>query len=153
MDTYATMAELAAFLTKRGIADTWTDPEKEAALYIGANDYIDLKYVFAGTVTDENQTLALPTDEVDVTQRVKDANCFAALFYLQGTLFNQQLDPLGGVKRVSTAEKLDVMESESETEYFNSAGQEYLREHQQIDALLKPYLHSAGGGFSLEYNL
>lgn len=146
MDTYADLTYLNDFISKRGINDTWTDDQKNAALYVGANDYIDVKYDFAGAIEDENQTLELPTDEVTVTDKVKRANCEAALLQLNGRLFNTELDINGAIKVKSTKEKLDVLEEESEIEYFNSNGQTYLIDHPQIDALLRDYLSSASAG-------
>lgn len=146
METYADLTYLNDFISKRGITDTWTDDQKNAALYIGANDYIDVKYDFAGAIEDENQTLELPTDEVAVTDKVKRANCEAALLQLNGKLFNTELDINGAIKVKSTKEKLDVLEEESEVEYFNSNGQTYLIDHPQIDALLRDYLSSASAG-------
>lgn len=146
METYADLTYLNDFISKRGIADTWTDDQKNAALYIGANDYIDVKYDFAGAIEDENQTMELPTDEVAVTDKVKRANCEAALLQLNGKLFNTELDINGAIKVKSTKEKLDVLEEESEIEYFNSNGQTYLIDHPQIDALLRDYLSSASAG-------
>lgn len=154
METYADLTYFNLFLSKRGIADTWTDDQKNAALYVGANDYIDIKYEFAGAIEDESQTLELPTDEVAVTDKVKRANCEAALLHLNGKLFNTDVDINGAIKVKMTREKLDVLEEESEVEYFNSGNQTYLIEHQQIDALLKDYLASgAGGNPSLGYSL
>lgn len=154
METYADLTYFNLFLSKRGIADTWTDDQKSAALYVGANDYIDVKYDFAGAIEDENQTLELPTDEVAVTDKVKRANCEAALLHLNGKLFNTEVDINGAIKVKMTREKLDVLEEESEIEYFNSGNQTYLLEHPQIDALLKDYLASgASGNPSLGYSL
>lgn len=154
MDSYADLTYLNDFMSKRAITDNWTDDEKSAALYIGANDYIDVKYQFAGTVEDETQTLALPTNEVEVTDKVKRANCEAALLYLNGKLFNTELDVNGAIKVKMSREKLDVLEEESEIEYFNSTGQTYLIDHPQVDALLRDYLSSASvGSPSLGYVL
>lgn len=154
MDSYADLTYLNDFMSKRAITDNWTDDEKNAALYIGANDYIDVKYKFAGTAEGETQTLALPTDEVEVTDKVKRANCEAALLYLNGKLFNTELDVNGAIKVKMSREKLDVLEEESEIEYFNSSGQTYLIDHPQIDALLRDYLSSASvGSPSLGYVL
>lgn len=154
MDTYADLPYFNLFISKRGIADAWTDEQKEAALYIGANDYIDVKYEFKGLPVDENQLLELPTDEVSVNDKVKRANCEAALLHLNGKLFNSNLDPSGAVKSKMTREKLDVLEEESQVEYFNSGGQSYLVEHEQIDALLRDYLSNSNAGSpSLGYSL
>lgn len=154
MDSYADLTYLNDFMSKRAITDNWTDDEKNAALYIGANDYIDVKYKFAGTAEGEAQTLALPTNEVKVTDKVKRANCEAALLYLNGKLFNTELDVNGAIKVKMSREKLDVLEEESEIEYFNSTGQTYLIDHPQVDALLRDYLSSASvGSPSLGYVL
>lgn len=154
METYADLTYFNLFLSKRGITDTWTDDQKNAALYVGANDYIDVKYDFAGDIEDENQALELPTDEVAVTDKVKRASCEAALLHLNGKLFNAEVDINGAVKVKMTREKLDVLEEESEIEYFNSGNQTYLIDHPQIDALLKGYLASGTiGNPSLGYSL
>ena len=146
MDTYADLAYLNDFMSKRGITDVWTDSQKNAALYIGANDYIDVKYEFKGLIEDDGQLLELPTDEVAVTDKVKRANCEAALLQLNGKLFNTELDINGAIKVKSTKEKLDVLEEESEIEYFNSGNQTYLIDHPQINALLKDYLATGNSG-------
>ena len=154
METYADLTYFNLFLSKRGITDTWTDDQKNAALYVGANDYIDVKYDFAGTIEDESQTLELPTDEVDVTDKVKRANCEAALLHLNGKLFNTEVDINGAIKVKKSRKKLDVLDKESEIEYFNSGNQTYLLGHPQIDALLKDYLATgASGNPSLGYSL
>ena len=154
METYTDLTYFNLFLSKRGIADAWTDDQKNAALYVGANDYIDVKYDFAGTIEDESQTLELPTDEVAVTDKVKRANCEAALLHLNDKLFNAEVDINGAIKVKMTREKLDVLEEESEFEYFNSGSQTYLIDHPQIDALLKDYLASgASGNPSIGYQL
>ena len=154
METYTDLTYFNLFLSKRGIADAWTDDQKNAALYVGANDYIDVKYDFAGTIEDESQTLELPTDEVDVTDKVKRANCEAALLHLNGKLFNTEVDINGAIKVKKSRKKLDVLDKESEIEYFNSGNQTYLLGHPQIDALLKDYLATgASGNPSLGYSL
>lgn len=154
METYADLTYFNLFLSKRGITDTWTDDQKNAALYVGANDYIDVKYDFAGDIEDENQTLELPTDEVAVTDKVKRANCETALLHLNSKLFNTEVDINGAIKRKKLVEQLTPLQEESDVEYFNSGSQTYLLDHPQIDALLKDYLASgASGNPSLGYQL
>lgn len=151
MATYATLTDFNAWLSNRAIDDTWTDDQKNGALYIAANDYIDVFFVFRGIVEDENQELALPTDQVEVNAKVIQASCEAAYLYLQGKLFNTEASLNGAVVRTMTKEKLDVLEEESEIEYTGKGSTSYFISHPQIERLLKSYLaYGSGAGLTNE---
>jgi len=151
--SYAALPDLEAYFTNRGIdGSIYSDQQKNASLYIATNDYIDIKYEFAGLPLDVAQVNQLPTDLVSVNAKVVQATCEAAYLNLQNKLFNSAVDPLGAVKSKEVSKELDVLKKSESVEYFNSGSQQYLVSHPQIDALLAPYL-ATSGGFTLDYKV
>lgn len=151
--SYAELSDLELYFTNRGIdGSAYTDTQKNAALYVATNDYIDIKYDFKGAPIDAAQPNELPTDLVSVNAKVVQATCEAAYLSLQGKLFNSAVDPLGAIKSKETSKELDVLKKSESVEYFNSGSQQYLITHPQIDALLAPYL-ATSGGFTVDYAL
>lgn len=153
IESYASYEDYLAWLEKRKITVTQTETEIDAALYIATNDYIDVKYAFKGKVTDEDQDTSLPTDLVSINRDVVRVTCECAYLHLSGKLFNDDLDPNGAIKSLSTNDKLSVLGEAKSVEYFNSRGQTYLRSHPQIDRVLAPYLSNNGNKPSLGYAL
>lgn len=129
----------------------YTDAQKEAAIYICANDFMDALHTFAGTVINNDQGLSLPTDEVDLTdirvsRDIKDSNANGAILQLKGALLVDTTaeDIAGDVQSLTS--KVDVI-TDSVT-YFKGTNRETKYSTPIIDRLLAPYL-SGGGGVSL----
>jgi hypothetical protein len=154
IESYANYADYLAWADKRKIEVTQSESEIDAALYIATNDYIDIKYKFRGQVEDEDQLTSLPTDEVSINRKVIAATCECAYLYLNGKLFNNDVDSLGAVKSISINEKLDVLGEAVSKEYWSKSSQSYLIDHPQIDRLLADYVDSPfSGGLQVRYQL
>jgi hypothetical protein len=153
IESYANYAQYLDWALSKNITVTQTETEIDAALYVATNDYIDLVYTFKGLVTDDTQETSLPTDQVSINSKVIRATCECAYLHLNGKLFNNDLDPLGAIKSISTNETLDVLGDAKSVEYWGKSNQSYLMPHPQIDRLLSPYLSNSGAGFGLGYQL
>lgn len=154
IESYATEQEYRDWASKRKIDVTQSESEIDAALYIATNDYIDIKYKFRGSVSDEDQLTSLPTDEVSINRKVASATCECAYLHLTGKLFNDEVDPLGAIKSISSDDKLSVLGEAVSKEYWSKSSQSYLITHSQIDKLLADYLDSPFlGGIQMGYRL
>ena len=115
---YISEAELDAYALLRNVDLTaYTTAQKEAAIFISANDFIDAMHEFAGEKIDDSQGMALYTDVVtfDIASKdIKNANACTAILQLQGLLFVQTsvADKDGEIK--SQQDKLDVLETRTE---------------------------------------
>lgn len=142
---YITAAELDAWASERGIdLSDYDNDDKEAAIVASTLDYLEVFYTFKGDPVDEDQALQLPTDEVTVNAKIKQASAQAAYYQLQGLL---QVDHATSndaeIKRLR--EKIDVIEEE--TEYVEGTRITYKVRTPIIDRLLKPYIVAGSGGF------
>lgn len=122
--------------------------QKEAAIYVCANDFIDAFHKFKGTKLNKDQGLSLPTDEVDLTdiatQRdIKESNANGAILKLKGFLFVSPEDQNVNGNIKSESSKLDVLEDK--VEYFEGSNVLDTYDTPIIDKLLAPYLGSGGG--------
>lgn len=146
---YIDVAYLDQYATLRGEdLSTFTEPQKESAIYIGCNDFIDVFYTFKGNKLNADQGLALPTDEVDLTdvatrRDIQEANANGAILHLKEVLLANPTDQNYNGRIKSESSKLDVLEES--TEYFE--GTEVVTQFNTpiIDRLLKPYLGFGGG--------
>lgn len=154
IESYATEQDYRDWASKRNVDVTQSESEIDAALYIATNDYIDIKYKFRGSVSDEDQLTSLPTDEVGINRKVIAATCECAYLHLTNKLFNNEVDPLGAIKSVSSDDKLSVLGEAVSKEYWSKSSQSYLITHPQIDTLLAGYLDSPfSGGIQMGYGL
>jgi len=145
---YLSEAELDSYALLRNIdLSSYSTTDKEAAIYISANDFIDALHDFRGVKVDADQGMKLYTDIVtfDIASKdIKNANACTAILQLQGLLFVQTStdDKDGEVK--SQMDKLDVLETK--TEYVEGtaiSGGTY--DTTVADKLLRPYLAFGGG--------
>ena len=90
--SYISAAELLTYASLRGLdLSEYSEAELEAAIYIAANDFIDIFYSFNGDLVNEDQGLSLPTSEVDfgsvqTWRNIKEANANGATLSLTGSL-------------------------------------------------------------------
>lgn len=150
-DCYASVADLDAYLLKRGVTLTQTEPEKEAALVIAAQDWIDGQHNFAGDKLVSAQALDFPRDEgVGLPADVVTANIKAAYMQIQGLLLvdystlNQQGVVTSESKAVGSLSKSQTFESGT-AQYFSRLLPK------DLTNLLTPYL--ASGGFGRVYRV
>ena len=64
-ECYCSLADLVAYITRRNLADPSTDEEKEAAIIISAQDWIDGQHEFAGDRLVDGQAMDFPRTEFD----------------------------------------------------------------------------------------
>lgn len=144
---YISEAELDAYASIRNIdLSSYSTAEKEAAIFISANDFIDAMHTFAGEKIDEAQGMKLYTDlaTFDIASKdIKNCNACTAILQLQGLLFveTSTADKDGEVK--SQMDKLDVLETKTEfVEGTAITGGTY--DTTVADKLLQPYLGYGG---------
>lgn len=148
-EAYCDLTYLNAYLTKRGIDETqYTDAAKEAALYIGCNDFMQVKYNIVGEIIEGDQALKAPTDDVDLTDAAtlrafQDANAEAARLYLDGRLIKETIDANGQVQSESST----VGPITKSKTYIAYSGVKDFYATRKIDALMSPYIFSSSGGF------
>ncbi|AUR90852.1 head completion adaptor [Vibrio phage 1.151.O._10N.222.46.B1] len=121
--------------------------QKEAAIYVCANDFIDVFHLFKGSKLNAEQGLSLPTDEVILTdvathRDIQEANANGAILQLKGALLidTTAADVNGSVK--SSSSKVDVIEES--TEYFEDTERTVKYNTPIIDRLLRPYTGGSG---------
>ena len=125
----------------------YSTAQKEAAIFIAANDWIDGRHCFKGEKIDASQGMALYTDVVTfdlASKDIKNANANTAILQLKGLLFVQSsiADKDGEIK--SQQDKLDVLETKTEfVEGTAIAGGTY--DTSVADNLLKQYTCYGGG--------
>lgn len=145
---YIDTAYLDQYATLRGEdISTFTDQQKEAAIFLCANDYIDVMYSFLGNKLNAEQGLSLPTDEVDLTvtavhRDIQEANANGAILHLKGRLFVNPIDNENSGVIKSQSSKVDVIEESFE--YFEGTKREVRYPTPIIDRLLSPYTGGAG---------
>lgn len=150
---YIDVAYLDQYAALRGEdLSAYTEQQKEAAIYVCVNDFIDVFYTFKGTKLNVDQGLALPTSEVVLTdvatlRDIQEANANGAVLSLRSFLLTDPVsqDINGRVK--SESSKLDVLEDS--VEYFENTEVVAKFKTPIIDRLLSPYL-GWGGGIQLK---
>lgn len=147
-NVYADLSDLESHALLRGEdISGYSDTQKEAALYISANDWIDTMHNFKGSKVSDDQGMKLYTDEVTFDDASKDivaANCNTAILHLKGKLFVDPSvqDVSGDIKR--TKSKLDVLEKE--VEYTEGTQVIDTYDTPIADRLLRPYLSYSSAG-------
>lgn len=149
-NSYATLAELAAYCTPRGLTLPATDELKEKALIL-ACDKLET-YRYKGTKTDSEQPLLWPRQNVYVDDgdeyplgsdvipnRLKNAQCQLAAESAAGA----NLQPTGTGREI-VKEKADVLE----VQYAPTGSGTVTPQFNKAEDLLSPLLKS-GGAFSL----
>lgn len=148
-DSYISLADAETYFTNHGPPSGWTgtDAVKEGALRYAAS-WLDSTYAWAGVIVDSDQALDWPRSGVyddegrllaadEIPQRLRDAQCEAALEHLSAAL-NVGLDRGGLVKR----RKVGPLE----TEFADHAPGRRVRDY--LDALVAP-LTSGGSPLNL----
>jgi hypothetical protein len=147
-NTYADEIDLDSYADLRNIdLSIYSTAQKEAALYIAANDYIDGMHDFIGVKLEDEQVMKLYTDLVtydDASKDIISVNCEAAILQLKGALFVEQTAAvaLGQIK--STTSKLDVLEKS--VEYVEGTARTTgTINTSRLERILRPYLAFGGG--------
>lgn len=144
-NSYISVAELDSWADDRGYdLSAYTTANKEAALITSTLDFLEVFYTFKGDPLETDQALQLPTDEVTINAKIKQAAAQAAYYQLQGTLLiDHTTSNTAEIKRLK--EKVDVIEEE--TEYVEGTRNTYRVKTPTIDKILAPYLVNGGGVF------
>lgn len=144
---YISELELDAYaLLRNEDLSSYTTAQKEAAIFIAANDWIDGRHEFKGAKVNDTQGMKLYTDVVTfdlASKDIKNANANTAILQLKGLLFVQVsiADKDGAIK--SQQDKLDVLETKTEfLEGTAIAGGTYSTTI--ADNLIKQYTLSGG---------
>lgn len=132
IDTYATVEELEAYASRRGITLTG-DPEVQL---IKAMDYLEIQNL-RGTPESADQLLHFPTIEDGTPEAIKRAQIVAAL------LFDSGIDLMAPVGPAVKRQKVDVIE----VEYAEGSGR---TNYTQLTGLLKPFMGRSGAGVNFE---
>lgn len=149
-DSFATVAQLQAYATARGLELPATDAEKEILLR-NAADYLNgLESRFKGTRVEASQALCWPRENVylfNSTTVFADDEIPALLIAAQCQLaydsILNELQPVGSGQEV-TKEKIDVIE----VEYNPNGNGSVIPEFNKAMSILDP-LFKSGGGFTL----
>lgn len=146
---YADVADLDALALLRGEDLTnCSDTQKEVALYLVAQDYIDGQHNFVGTKIQETQGMDAYTSIVTFAKASGDlikANCIGALHQLKGEFFRTETASSANGIVKSQQSKLDVLEKK--TEYFESTiNTSSVLNTDTVDKLLAPYTTVVGAG-------
>lgn len=147
-NSYVDLEFASYYLANRNKTD-WlelTDDEKLASL-VSATVYVDNKFNWKGRRKFEKQELCFPRVEIKdddgfvvagIPERLKKAVCEAAYLGWETELY-ETVDTNGNIKRKKTRQKVDVLEDEQETEYFENTKKEadYLSSYDILNSLLK----------------
>lgn len=145
-NTYIDLTDYAAYLSDRGLTDSRTDSQKEAAI-IAAKDWIESKEPkFSGYKVDADNPLVWPRyyamkhgyyiESDTIPQELKDAQAQLAYDSASYSLFTV------GDGREVVREKVDVIE----VEYSRSGRTTIQSVFNKVEAFLKP-LYKNGGVF------
>lgn len=147
---YSDAAALQAYAALRGIdISAYDEPKQEAALVVGAQDWIDGEHQYRGEKLVEDQALSFPTDEDGLPDSIPLANIKAAILHLQGLL-------LVDLSKVSTSgqvtsEAKSVGSLSKSIAYKEGTAQVYSRVlPKSLINLLQPYFKFSGGFGSLK---
>ncbi len=139
------VAELNDYMNDRGL-DIYAniDSEKEAAIIIASQDYIDTYFTIRGTSLTTTQGMQIPTNEVGVLADIKRACAMAAVLHLKGRLF---VTPTDVTQRVVIEEESKVGSLSDKTVYQED-GASYTTKYPtaSIDRILNKYSIGSGLG-------
>lgn len=142
-NSYNSVAELDDYMTLRNEEPTTaTQAEKEAALVIAAQDYID-GFTFSGEPLNSDQGLKLPTDDVALNADIKRAHLMAAVLQLKGRLF---VSPDDVQQRAITSESSSVGSLSDSVTYADTATYTTKYPTTTIDKLVRQYAVGSGLG-------
>jgi hypothetical protein len=147
---YCDLSFLESYAELIGETLTQTDEQKKAAIYIGANKFIDRMHDFKGVPVSDSQSMKLYTDLVTYADASKDlmqANAEAAILHLKGYLFVDATAQNANGDILSLKNKLDVMEDE--TTFSDGSRIRTKYDTSTIDALLSKYISVGSGGVSM----
>ena len=84
---YCSLAYFDEYIGSRGLTTAASDEEKEAAIFIAANDWIDGEHTFKGAPLNYLQGMVFPTDAfVGLPKNISQANAQAAWLQLNKLL-------------------------------------------------------------------
>lgn len=149
-NVYADIADLDAYaLLRNEDLTSYDTAQKEAALYVSAQDWIDGEHSFIGTKLNETQGLKMPTSEVTLPDSaIVNTNCLAAILQLKGLLFEEvQANTAGQIKSKETG--LSVMKKK--IEYFQ--GTTVKPDTSVISNMLLPYTSGNVPSFSSNFSV
>ncbi len=150
-NAFITRDEFYAHAASRNIDVTaYESSAIDGAIVIVSADFISVYYKFKGTLLNEDQGMSIPTSEVGITAKIKQATNDAALLQLQGKLFvsPDDISVNGGVK--STSKSVGSLNTAIEYQDGNSYTTKYPTP--TIDRLLNCYtLGGFAPGSSLRY--
>lgn len=146
-ECYCTVAELDDYITKRNLDSSWSEAEKEAAIRISAQDWIDGQHTFAGDPVNPDQAMSFPTTAFDgVPKDIVTANVQAAYLQLEGVLLVDYGSVSQGGAVISEDKGLKTG-MYKKTTYEEGTNQIYGRVlPPSLINLLKPYLDTAVSG-------
>ncbi len=120
----------------------------QGAIVTASQDYISVYYCFKGELLNPDQGLALPTTEVTINNKIKQATYEAALLSLNGNLFvnPSSIDSNGAIlsESGSLSSMGDSVTYQEGTQYTTT------KPTPTVDLLLKPFI-TGGAGFAPAY--
>lgn len=139
------VAELNTYMSDRGL-DIYAniDSEKQAAIIVASQDYIDTYFKFRGTSLTTTQGMQIPTNEVGLFSDIKRACAMAAVLHLTQRLF---VNPTDVTQRVIIEEESKVGSLSDKTVYQED-GASYTTKYPtaSIDRILGKYSIGSGLG-------
>ena len=148
-ECYCSVADLDDYITKRNLDSSWSTEEKEAAIRISAQDWIDGQHDFAGNRLLDTQAMDFPRDVSDFPPLPDDivtANVQSAYLQLQGVLL-VDYTAIGQGGAVISEDKGLKTGMYKKTTYEEGTSQIYGRTlPPSLINLLKPYLDQAVSG-------
>lgn len=139
------VAELNTYMSDRG-EDIYAniESEKEAAIIIASQDYIDTYFTIRGTSLTTTQGMQIPTDEVELFADIKRACAMGAVLHLEGRLFVNATDV---TQRVVIKEESKVG-SLMENTVYQEDGAGYTTKYPttSIDRIMNKYSIGSGLG-------
>lgn len=144
-NSYNSVAELDDYMTLRNENTAATQAEKEAALVVAAQDYID-GFSFSGDPLNPDQGLKLPTDAVSLNSDIKRAHLMAAVLQLKGRLF---VSPEEVQQRAVTSESSSVGSLSDSVTYADTATYTTKYPTTTIDKLVRQYAVGSGLGYTV----
>ena len=136
------VAELTDYLTDRNDTTVYTDEQKQAAIIESSVDYIDTYFKIKGTPLTETQGMQIPTDEVGLVAKIKQAAYRGAQLSLIGRLF---VDPSSIQSQAVTGTSSKVASLSKSVEYADTNTYTTKYPTNSIDMLMKPYVDNGGG--------
>lgn len=142
-NAYISVEELVSYAGDRGIdVSCYDTQDMQGAIVLSSLDWIDPFYTFKGEPLNSDQAMQLPTHQVGMEPKIKQAVCMATILQLQGNLELSVSSQNGAIKKEFS--KVDVIEEE--IEYQEGTQLSYKQNTPAIDRLLQPYLTVSGTG-------